>query len=362
MWSRKPEPALPPAASLLAQAAPLPRRLWIAYSGGLDSHVLLHWLTHDPDLTRRCELRAAHVDHGLHPDSSRWASHCVAVCRGLGLSLQVLTVDARPRPGESPEAAARRVRYAALADLLTSADGVATAHHADDQAETVLLALLRGSGPRGLAAMPPVRTLGAGWLLRPLLDQPRARLRAYAERHGLGWIEDPANQVTDFDRNHLRHAVLPLLAERWPGLTRTLARSARHCAEAEALAGALAEVDLAASAGPDATLSLAALQALDAVRRRNLLRHWLRGRGLPLPSERQLDRVLDDVLNAGIDRQPQVRWPGAEIRRHRDRLYALAPLPPAPDPNRVLDWNPAQVLELPGGGRLQATTVSGRGL
>ncbi len=179
---------------------------------------------------------ALYVDHGLQAAATAWGEHCAHVCRALNVPFRVLRIDARPAPGESPEAAARRARYAALAAELSPDSALLTAHHRDDQAETLLLQLLRGAGPHGLAAMPAVSRLGQGWLLRPLLNVDRAELLAYARAHDLQWIEDASNQDTGFDRNYLRHRVLPLLRERWPAMNRTLARSARRCAETASLA------------------------------------------------------------------------------------------------------------------------------
>jgi tRNA(Ile)-lysidine synthase len=279
---------------------------------------------------------------------------------------RVLKIDARPVPGESPEAAARRARYAALAAELGPDAALLTAHHRDDQAETLLLQLLRGAGPRGLAAMPAVSRLGQGWLLRPLLDIDRAELRAYAREHGLRWIEDASNEDTGFDRNYLRHRVLPLLRDRWPAANRTLARSARLCAETAAWLDVEAETDLARAATdrPDG-LSIPVLRQLSEPRRRNLLRYWLRQLGLPAPDARRLRHILHDALTAARDRQPCIRWPGAEVRRYRDRLYAMPPLAPHEARNAFV-WRPDAagwpLLELPGVGCLKMQKAAGAGL
>ena len=189
-------------------------------------------------------LAAIYVDHGLQAASAGWGKHCARSCRDLDVPFRVLKINARPAPGESPEAAARRARYAALAVELEPDAALLTAHHRDDQAETLLLQLLRGAGPHGLAAMPAAARLGQGWLLRPLLDLDRADLLAYAHEHGLRWIEDASNADTGFDRNYLRHRILPLLRERWPAANRTLARSARWCAETADWLDAEAAADL----------------------------------------------------------------------------------------------------------------------
>jgi tRNA(Ile)-lysidine synthase len=313
-------------------------RLIVAYSGGLDSHVLLHAasLLRGADFP---ELRAIHVHHGLAPRADAWTAHCEAVCAALGVPLEVIRVDARAETGESPEAAARAARYRALEAALTPGDGLLTAHHRRDQAETLLLQLLRGAGPAGLAAMPRWQPLGAGWHGRPLLDLSRERLEAHARAHGLVWIEDESNLDIRFDRNLLRQEVMPRLRERRPALDEMLARAASHQAEALGLLGELARQDLEDLRGdPPGTLSVSALARLRPARRRNALRFWLMDKGLPLPSMARLQSVLDDVLTAAPDAMPRVAWEGGEIRRYRDALYAMPPLAPH-DPAQRLPWD-----------------------
>ncbi len=334
----------------------------VAYSGGRDSSVLLHAAVGLRRDGRIGSLRALHVDHGLHPDAPRWRAHCETTCAALGVAFTSTVVDARPRAGESPEAAAREARYAALGRWLAPGEWLLTAHHLDDQAETLLLQLLRGAGLAGLAAMPARAPFAGGWLVRPLLALGRDALAAYAARHALAWCEDPGNDAVAHDRNYLRHVVLPQLAERWPATATCLARSAAHCAEAAGLLDALAGDDLAAAGvSPGApTLPLDALLPLPAARRRLLLRHWLAALGLPPPGQRVLARIESEMLGAAADRNPCVAWPGAELRRYRATLYAQAPMPGAAD--RVArDWDPTGPLELPWG-TLRTRAVRGEGL
>lgn len=350
----------------LLAAYPQVRRLMIGYSGGVDSHALLHGLATQRDRWPERRLAAIYVDHGLQAASASWGEHCGGICHGLGVPFRVLRINARPAPGESPEAAARRARYAALAAELGPDAALLTAHHRDDQAETLLLQLLRGAGPHGLAAMPAVARLGQGWLLRPLLEVDRADLLAYAQVHRLRWIEDASNADAGFDRNYLRHRILPLLRERWPATNRTLARSARWCAEAAAWLDAEAAIDLARVGAdrPD-SLHLPALRELSEIRQRNLLRYWLRQLGLPVPDRRQLWHVLHDVSAASRGRQPRIRWLGGEVRRYRDTLYAMPP-PASHDARRSLIWRPSAdgypPLELPGIGELVLRETIGAGL
>ncbi|HTL14699.1 MAG TPA: tRNA lysidine(34) synthetase TilS, partial [Thermomonas sp.] len=256
------------------------RPVLLGYSGGLDSGVLLHLLAADPRI-RASGLRALHVHHGLHPDADAWAAHCRAACEGLRVPLEVVRVRVDRDAGLGPEGAAREARHGAFAAALGEGEVLALAHHRDDQAETLLLRALRGAGVDGLAAMRRERAFARGLLWRPLLDAPRAALLAYARAHGLRWIEDPGNAGTDPDRNFLRHAVFPLLRDRWPHAADALARSAALCAEAADLlaAGDAAALE-AVRRGAD-TLDVPGLLALPAPRRARVLRRWVAELGLP---------------------------------------------------------------------------------
>jgi len=348
---------------LLPRLAPLPaaRSGWIAYSGGMDSSVLLHALAAIRDRLP-FELGALHMDHGLHRDSHTWAAHCARTCERLRVPLRTRRLALTQVRGESLEALARQARYAAMGSVLGPDDLLFTAQHRDDQAETLLLALLRGSGPAGLAAMPPVTPLGSGWLVRPLLEFGRAELLAYAEGRNLSWLEDPGNRDLGFDRNFLRHRVLPRLAERWPACATGIARSAAHCAEAQAIIEPVARNALTEAAGQrSGTLSIHHLLSLELPLRKAVLRQWFRDRGRVPPDSRNLDRILTEVMAARVDANPLVAWPGCEIRRYRDDLFAMAPLPPVPAPDPI-HWHRG-VLSLPDGlGRLALLAPDGRNL
>lgn len=323
----------------LCQQQPQVRRLWVAYSGGMDSQALLHWLVcHTPE---GYDLQAVHVHHGLQTVADEWVLHCQAQCRALGVPLQVRYVHARPQPGESPEAAARSARYRTLSELLDARSALLTAQHQDDQAETLLLALARGSGVAGLAAMPSSTRLGRGWLWRPLLDVGRTQLERYARAHKLQWVEDPTNQDLRYARNHLRLKVVPALRQYWPQASVTLARSAAHCAEAAELLDDLAAQDFARIHSDSGGLFIDLLSQLTPARQRNLLRYWLRQHGLPLPDQRRLWQ-LQQQMHSAADRQPHIHWPGAEVRRYQGQLYASVPLPELPKPARWLWAKPLQ--------------------
>ena len=333
----------------------------VAFSGGMDSTVLLHALA---EIRGRLpfELRALHVDHGLHEDSSCWAGHCVRTCGHLGLPLETRRIRVAAGRGESLEAVARQERYAALAASLKPGDLLLTAQHLDDQAETLLLALMRGSGPRGLASMPRVATLEPGRLVRPLLDYSRAELLEFARSRNLDWLDDPANRDPGFDRSFLRHRVLPMLAERWPSCVAGIARSAAHCAEAQGILDHLADDRMAEVRGKrSGTLSIAGLLALAPPTLKLVLRHWFMTLGLKRPDARHLDRILQEVLTARADANPLVAWRGCEVRRYRDELFAMKPLPPAPAFGPI-HWRDAKLM-LPGGlGELELLSLAGERL
>lgn len=347
-------------AAALAQMPPM-ERYRVALSGGADSVALLHALCQLREVLAPAQISAVHVHHGLHPDADTWEMRSRRLCVDLEVGLDVLRVDARAGPGESPEAAARRARYGALTDLLKAGEAVCTAHHQRDQAETVLLQLMRGAGPAGLAGMPALAPFGKGWLARPLLDTKPQALREYLARHEVRWAEDPANSDQRFDRNYVRHEILPRLENRWPGAQRTLARAAAHQADSAAIAQALARVDLAQAQGAvPGTLSAAGLERLPAARARNLLRGWLAERGLPVAGAVHLQGILAELVKARGDAMPLVSWPGAEVRRYRNALYASTPIP-AHDATRVMSWKPGSALAL-GHGQLEASAAEGRGL
>lgn len=351
-------------ARLLAQLTHYPApHYWVAYSGGLDSHTLLHAMAGLRPHLPGAELHAIHINHALQPDAQQWSEHCAQVCAALKIPYRAVHVNAAPAAGESPEAAARSARYQALAGVMSNGDALLTAHHRDDQAETLLLQLLRGSGPHGLAAMPACATFGAGMHLRPLLEFTRTQLHHYATQQDLNWIEDQSNFATHYDRNYLRQEIMPRLAARWPGVSATFARSARHAADGAYLLDMLAQSDLEhVAAEPRDTLSVARLKTLDQPRQRNLLHAWFKYLHLPLPAAVHIEHILSDVVAVAADREPCVRWPGAEVRRYRDLMYAMAPLTPH-DPATVLPWDMQDVLMLPSGlGTLSAMPATGNGL
>lgn len=279
--------------------------LCVALSGGVDSTALLAALA--AGRSKQVRLRALHVDHGLRPASKQWAQHCRSLARRLQVPLKVLTTRVERARGESLEAAAREARYRLLASALAPGEILLTAHHADDQLETVLLQLFRGSGLPGLAGMPALTPFARGWLARPLLSRSRDELVAWAREHELTWVDDDSNADVQLDRNYLRLHVLPLIRERWPGSPMAVARSARHAAEAQTLLDALARADVDRARYGE-SLSVRTLRTLPPDRRRNALRFWITRAGYLAPDTRRLGEIAGALLDARPDANPSVEW------------------------------------------------------
>jgi tRNA(Ile)-lysidine synthase len=323
--------------------------LIVAFSGGADSLALLH-----AGVRAGLHVEAAHVDHRLHPESARWARHCAGVAQSLGVRLHTLEVNVEPT-GEGVEAAARHARYAALRERLPAGACLLTAHHADDQAETVLLRALRGTGPYGLAAMVRRQPFGRGVLLRPLLEVRRDELRAYARDSGLGWIDDPANRDPRHDRSWLRHHILPPVAERWPRAVPALNRLARQAADLRDGLDWLLDTHLDSPGEP---LPQARLEKLPEPLQPALFRRWLQREGVQPPGERRLRQGLADLLTAGADAEPQLAWSAGQVRRFRGRLYLLPPeLPGAL--RSVLTVMPGEPVMIASHGRLDWLAANG---
>ncbi len=316
----------------------------VAFSGGADSTALLAALAAAP--ARPARLRAIYVDHQLHADSRGWGRHCRKVALSLGVPLQVRRVRVARGRGQSLEAAARAARYGLFGEVLKAGEALLTAHHQDDQLETVLLQLLRGAGVAGLAAMPACAPFAGGVLVRPLIEVPRAKLHAWLRTRGLAWIEDTSNADEHLDRNYLRARVLPPILARWPAAPDTVVRGARHAAEAQRMLEALGAADVA-RASHGAMLSAAVLRALPSERRRNALRFWISRAGYLAPPARRLQEITGPLLAARTDAHPLVSWPGAIVQRQGD-LLSIGARPaagsgrgratPTPAQPRVLKW------------------------
>ena len=313
-----------------AGAFPSETRFVVAFSGGADSLALLHAFVRARESAPGLRLRAVHVDHHLHSESTGWARQCREVCRRLSVDLTVLDVDVKANvDGHGDEGAARAARYEAFERILSAHDVLCTAHSEDDHVETVLLNLLRGTGPRGLAGIPDERRLGEGLVARPVLSVSRAALQAYARATGFPLIHDPANDDQRFSRVVLRRKVVPVLEARWPRMRASLARAAELGRESAELLDALAAIDLEPAGGICArTLEVAAVGALEPARLRNALAGWLRSRGIASPGARRIEQIAREVIGARSDAMPCVRLGDVEVRRFRGRIRLVPRMSP----------------------------------
>ncbi|MBQ0725028.1 MAG: tRNA lysidine(34) synthetase TilS [Cycloclasticus sp.] len=290
----------------------------VAYSGGVDSHVLLHSCAKLSDRFKSIQFKAIYIDHGLHKDSKQWSSHCQQISTDLSIEFTSIKVDASDISGEGPEQAARHARYEALQTVIDDASLLMTAQHQDDQAETLMLQLLRGSGIKGLAAMPLLARFGAGQIARPFLDHSKQSILDYAKKNHLDWIEDPSNLDTSLNRNYLRQQVIPLIKQRWPAFAKTTSRTALHCAEADSvLADCLSVYGAELSAE---TFDCCSIKALSGPAQRLVLREWLALNELKLPSQKVLGQI-QAMLSSPSTKAACVTWGEHQIRCFADTLY-----------------------------------------
>lgn len=332
--------------------AQLPARapVVVGFSGGMDSTVLLHWLSCSAQ-QRHCGLTAIHVHHGLQPAAQAWGEHCQRLCDRWQIPLTVVSVAVNQEDGLGLEAAARQARRRAFAQRLPPNHWLALAHHRDDQAETWLLRALRGSGVDGLAAMSTHCPFAQGQLWRPLLDLDRDRLAAYAQDHQLTWIEDPSNADVRFDRNYLRHQVMPQIRARWPAATATFARNASLCARTSALLSSEDAAILAHLLRTPMSLDVHGLLTYPPNRRARVVRHWCVERDFPPFPASGVIALEQQLLRARRDRQPCFQWQGVILRRWRDTLYLHRARSAWPD-RWHCDWTGQTPLILPDGSQL----------
>jgi len=345
----------------------------IAYSGGRDSHVLLHSM-HQVRESIEIDLTAFHVDHGLHDQSSDWAQHCKSICNQLNISFRQTELHLSTIPGRSLEELARLARYEWLRSNVNAGEILLTAHHRRDQAETLLLQLLRGAGIAGMASMPDCVEFGAGIHIRPLLSFSSRALAEYAAKNFLHWIEDSSNLSIDIDRNYLRLEVLPILTRRWPGVEAVVARSASHLSDGRLLLEELAQQDLDTVKLTEPLLKVDYGTVLDAEsiaklspsRQRNLLRFWIRASGYRAPSTRQMGEIGRSL----IDRESSggmVSWDQVQLRRHKNILILVPAVTIQNDlqfdSSGKWSWNPCTTLVLQQSGlKLVPRNTRGRGL
>ncbi len=305
-------------------------RLVIAYSGGLDSHVLLAQLIEinakNPPVDQ-LPISAIYINHNIQPASTDWGDHCQSICETFSISFEVINVQALASKGENQEQKAREHRYRALAAKLESNHWLITAQHQNDQAETLLLQLLRGSGVDGLAAMPAQRVLGRGQHHRPLLNISQQEIQEYALNNHLSWIEDPSNQDEQNRRNYLRARIIPALQSLWPETTKQLSRSASWMAETQQLMTDIAQTDLDLCLEGEEKINILELNKLKFSRQKNLLRYWFHQRGFNRPGEDKLNIIFEQVINSATDSNPELNWQGCLIRRYQQYLYLYRDLP-----------------------------------
>lgn len=308
----------------VVRSASVPVANWyVGFSGGLDSTVLLHALC---ALQLPVKLQALHINHQISPYADHWQLQCANYCAALGIPFHAEQVKV-VNTGKGIEDAARAARYGVFERYLANQDVLLTAHHADDQAETLLLRLMRGAGPRGLAAMAPQRALGAGVLHRPLLGFARLELEAYAQAHQLTWVEDESNGDIHYDRNFLRTQVMPLLHQRWPHFKRKWQQTSELCAANEGLVEALAQQDLLAlgvkTERLGSSVALTDFLSLAEARQQNVLRYWLRTHGFTIPEQTHWQQLARQLHSARTDMEMDVSWGNVSLRVYQQRLYAL---------------------------------------
>lgn len=296
-------------------------KLWIGFSGGVDSTVLLHVLTQNPLL--KSKVHAIHFNHNLHLDAKQWEGHCQGICKLWDIPLDIYHLQIKGK--ENLEERARELRYQQFISLVQANDALILGHHHDDQAETLLLQLFRGAGIEGLSAMAALRDLPNGKLIRPFLQRARADLIKYAENNNLIWIEDPSNQQVHFARNFIRHEVIPLIEKRWPKVKSALNRTAFHVARAGEHLATLAANDSGQSLN-NPYLHLDSIKELSHEKLNNILRTWLKNQGVKMPSTLQMDILINEVIFAGQDRNPEIVGDGYTIRRYKNKLYFVEPL------------------------------------
>ena len=303
----------------------------VAFSGGVDSHVLLHALhSARQEANLDFQLSAIHIHHGLSKHADQWQSHCQQVCTQLDIAFQTANVSVTALPRQSLEAQAREARYNKLVELAPVNSQVVLGQHQDDQLETFLLQLKRGAGPKGLSAM------NRGWVspcplqpgkqvgfYRPLLDTRQQTILDYAQQHYLTWCEDESNQNTDFERNFLRHDVLPVLQHRWPEISRTVARSAAMCAEQQRLLDEVCADKLKQIQASTNSLHLPALKQLSQSWFHQVVRYWLSELSIQSPSLAVLNQLMPEVLDAADDAKPILQWNGWQFRRFNQQLFVI---------------------------------------
>lgn len=343
---------------------PLPR-LIVAFSGGKDSHVLLHALNtfiHEKKLP--CAIHAFHVNHGLSPFAQNWANHCAVVCEGFNIPIDVFNIKIDKDSKHSTEALAREKRYQVFRKAVLQNDILLTAHTKDDQAETILLTMLRGAGLRGLSGIHPNHPFGKGLLLRPLLEVSSADILRYAKKYKLNWIEDESNQDKSYRRNLIRHEILPNIKQHYPACTQRLADCAKNAYESQRLLDTYLKDDLHNMINSQGQLSVAQFSVLSREKQKALLLFWIKNQGHLAPSESKLNDILQQILLAKPDKNPCIVWGYSQIRRYDGLVYLskITKDKTSIDYEEEQFWDLKKPITLSNGHQYQAVLTKGMGI
>ena len=299
---------------------PTPQKYWIGFSGGADSTALLH-ATHECREQLPVPMHAVHFHHGLQAGADAWQEHCRTFCAARDVPYLALKLEIDSSGKSSTEEAARNSRYRAVAALLGRREMYLTAHHAEDQAETLFLNLLRGSGVEGLAGIPMLRNLERGWVARPLLEMHRRDLEAFLTERDIGWLTDPSNADTRYDRNYLRQELFPLLEKRWPGLVRRLSRTARNARITASAMAMFIESQSGDLIRDRLKMPLDKLLELEPEMQTLIVRQWLRRHEVPVLPEQRLQEFLKQLSDADTDSRAEVQWDGWMIKHYQLDLW-----------------------------------------
>lgn len=340
----------------------------VAFSGGPDTAALMN-LMYEARNRHDFSLVALHIDHNLHPQSGEWAAHCEHFCESRSIPIRSTRLEQFSPHKRVPENQARIARYNWLRNQISESDVLLTGHHRNDQAETLMLNLMRSAGARGLSGIQESRRFGKGMLVRPMLRFCKTQIIAYADKHNLDYVTDPSNDDLRYDRNYLRHVILPALSERWAPAVENISQSAEFLSDARAMLEDLAKIDATTCRTSGSgylsigyQLKLDSLNALGEARQINLIRHWIRTHSLPEPARRSLDSFLETVIDRSAD-YAEMDWAGFKLCLFQRNLYlALNPGQKAQDSNKI-KWNLREPLALDSVGiRLIPHSVVGRGI
>ena len=338
--------------------------LCVGFSGGLDSTVLLHLLNQYQKTQAKNQsfkLKAIHINHQLQKDADAWSDFCSQFCKNNNIPFQSINVDLVDTKKTGVEAAARNARYQAFSETLSDNDILLTAHHRDDQIETVLLHMLRGSGIEGAAAIDPISKFKHHYLLRPLLNFDRNQLKDYAEKENLQWIEDPSNAEVNFNRNYLRLEVLPLIEKRWPAYRQTIQRFSNNAKSATTVINDYISQDyMHCLNGEKNTLFINTLTQLSLEKRLMIIRYWIKQQNYSMPSESVLLQI-HAALTAYDDANPLIEWGDAIVRRYRNEIYLL-PRKKISFQNQDYSFDTKKTLTINGLGKLGAQKIMGKGI